>query len=140
MTAIDGGTTNGNISGNYTEWAMRSYFGRINLSWDDKYMLEANLRADGSSKFAPGHRWGYFPSVSAGWRISEESFMKATRSWLDNLKLRASYGSLGNNATTSYYMYQSLFASANYILNGSITGGFAQSILSNQNLSWEKPT
>ncbi len=138
MTAIDGGTTNGNISGNYTEWAMRSYFGRINLSWDDKYMLEANLRADGSSKFAPGHRWGYFPSVSAGWRISEESFMKATRSWLDNLKLRASYGSLGNNATTSYYMYQSLFASANYILNGSITGGFAQSILSNQNLSWEK--
>lgn len=64
--------------------------------------------------------------------------MKATRSWLDNLKLRASYGSLGNNATTSYYMYQSLFASANYILNGSIAGGFAQSILSNQNLSWEK--
>ena len=138
MTAIDGGTTNGNITGNYTEWAMRSYFGRINLSWDDKYMLEANFRADGSSKFAPGHRWGYFPSVSAGWRISEESFMKATRSWLDNLKLRASYGSLGNNATTSYYMYQSLYASANYILNGSIAGGFAQAILSNEALSWEK--
>lgn len=53
---------------------MRSYFGRINLNWEDKYLLEANLRADGSSKFAPGHRWGYFPSVSAGWRISKEAF------------------------------------------------------------------
>lgn len=138
MTSIDSGTTNGNITGNYTEWAMRSYFGRINLSWDDKYLLEANLRADGSSKFAPGHRWGYFPSVSAGWRISEEKFMKNTRSWLDHLKLRASYGSLGNNATTSYYMYQSLFATAGYILNGNIAGGFAQAILSNPSLSWEK--
>ncbi len=66
LTSIDAGTTNGEISGNYTEWAMRSYFGRINLNWDDKYLLEANLRADGSSKFAPDRRWGYFPSVSAG--------------------------------------------------------------------------
>lgn len=138
LTGIDAGTTNGEIQGNYTEWAMRSYFGRINLNWEDKYLLEANLRADGSSKFAPGHRWGYFPSVSAGWRISKEGFMNGTSSWLDNLKVRASYGSLGNNATTSYYMYQSLFATAGYVLNGNIAGGFAQAILSNPNLSWEK--
>ncbi len=138
LTGIDAGTTNGEINGNYTEWAMRSYFGRINLNWDNKYLLEANLRADGSSKFAPGNRWGYFPSVAAGWRISQESFMNGTSSWLDNLKIRASYGSLGNNATTSYYMYQSLFATAGYILNGNIAGGFAQTILSNPNLSWEK--
>ena len=66
LTSINGGSTNGEIEGNYTEWAMRSYFGRINLSWDDKYLLEVNLRADGSSRFAPDKRWGWFPSVSAG--------------------------------------------------------------------------
>lgn len=138
LTSIDAATTNGPIAGNYTEWSMRSYFGRINLNWADKYLLEANLRADGSSKFAPGHRWGYFPSVSAAWRISHEKFMQGSRAWLDNLKLRASYGSLGNNATTSYYMYRSLFATAGYVLNGSVAGGFAQAVLSNPNLSWEK--
>ena len=138
LGAIDAGMTNGSITGNYNEWAMRSYFGRVNLNWDNRYLLEANLRADGSSKFAPGHRWGYFPSVSAGWRISEEKFMQNTSSWLNQLKLRASYGSLGNNATTSYYMYQSLFATANYILNGNIAGGLAQTVLANPSLTWEK--
>lgn len=138
LGAIDAGMTNGTITGNYNEWAMRSYFGRLNLNWDYKYLLEANLRADGSSKFAPGHRWGYFPSISAGWRISQEHFMEGAASWLDHLKLRASYGSLGNNATTSYYMYQSLFATANYILNGNIAGGLAQTVLANPNLTWEK--
>ena len=138
LGAIDAGMTNGSITGNYNEWAMRSYFGRVNLNWDNRYLLEANLRADGSSKFAPGHRWGYFPSVSAGWRISEENFMQNTSSWLNQLKLRASYGSLGNNATTSYYMYQSLFATANYILNGNIAGGLAQTVLANPSLTWEK--
>lgn len=138
LGAIDAGLTNGEITGNYSEWAMRSYFGRINLNWDDRYLLEANLRADGSSKFAPGHRWGYFPSVSAGWRISQEKFMEETASWLNQLKLRVSYGSLGNNATTSYYMYQSLFATANYVLGGNVAGGLAQTVLANPNLTWEK--
>lgn len=138
LGAINAGMTNGSITGNYNEWAMRSYFGRINLNWDNKYLLEANLRADGSSKFAPGNRWGYFPSISAGWRISQEKFMNGASSWLNQLKLRASYGSLGNNATTSYYMYQSLFATANYVLNGSIAGGMAQAVLANPNLTWEK--
>ena len=138
LVAIDAGMTNGEITGNYNEWAMRSYFGRINLDWDNKYLLEANLRADGSSKFAPGHRWGYFPSVSAGWRVSQEKFMEAASLWLNHLKLRVSYGSLGNNTTTSYYMYQSLFATANYVLNGNIAGGLAQTVLANPNLTWEK--
>ena len=138
LGAIDAGTTNGNITGNYNEWAMRSYFGRINLNWDDKYLFEANLRADGSSKFSPAHRWGYFPSISAGWRISQEKFMENVSSWLNQLKLRASYGSLGNNATTSYYMYQTLFATANYVLNGNIAGGLAQTVLANPELTWEK--
>lgn len=138
LGAINAGMTNGSITGNYNEWAMRSYFGRINLNWNDRYLIEANLRADGSSKFAPGKRWGYFPSVSAAWRISQEKFMAASSSWLNQLKLRASYGSLGNNATTSYYMYQSLFATANYILNGNIAGGLAQTVLANPELTWEK--
>ncbi len=138
LGAINAGMTNGSITGNYNEWAMRSWFGRLNLSWEGRYLLEANFRADGSSKFAPGHRWGCFPSVSAGWRISEEPFMRRAYGWLQQLKLRASYGTLGNNATTSYYMYQSLFATANYILNGSIAGGLAQTILANPNLTWEK--
>ena len=138
LGAIDAGTTNGNISGNYSEWAMRSAFGRINLNWDEKYLLELNLRADGSSRFAPQNRWGYFPSASIGWRISEEKFMSNVRDWLSQLKFRASYGSLGNNATTTYYMYQSLFSTANYILNGNIAGGMAQTILANPNITWEK--
>ena len=138
LTSLDAAATNGTVSGNYTEWAMRSYFGRINLSWDDRYLLEANLRADGSSRFAPGERWGYFPSVSAGWALTEEPFMQGVRSQLSLLKLRASYGSLGNNATTSYYMYQSLYATANAVLNGTIAGGFAQTALSNARLTWER--
>lgn len=138
LGAIDAGTTNGNITGNYTEWAMRSYFGRLNLNWDNKYLLEANLRADGSSKFAKDYRWGYFPSVSLGWRLSEEPFMRRALPWIDLLKLRVSYGSLGNNATTSYYMYQSLFSTANYVLNGSVVGGLAQTVLANPSLTWEK--
>jgi TonB-linked SusC/RagA family outer membrane protein len=137
LTAIDAGATDGPVGGNYTEWAMRSYFGRINLTWDDKYMLETNLRIDGSSKFSPDKRWGYFPSVSAGWRIAEENFMKNCRIWLSSLKLRASYGSLGNNATSNYYMYQSLYSASNYILNNTITGGLAETGLANANLTWE---
>ncbi len=137
LTAIDAGATNGPVGGNYNEWAMRSYFGRINLAWDNKYMLETNFRADGSSKFAPDQRWGYFPSVSVGWRISEEGFMQNYKNWLSSLKLRGSYGSLGNNSTSTYYMYQSLYSANNYILNNTIAGGLAQTVLSNANLTWE---
>lgn len=137
LTAIDAGTTDGPVGGNYNEWAMHSYFGRLNLAWDNKYLLEANFRADASSKFAPDERWGYFPSVSAGWIVSQESFMDDTRNWLNSLKLRASYGSLGNNATSTYYMYQSLYTPTNYILNNNIVGGLSQTILSNPMLTWE---
>ena len=137
LTGMDAGATLGPEGGYYTEWAMRSYFGRINLAWDDKYLLEFNLRSDGSSKFAPDQRWGWFPSLSAGWRISQEKFMEDYQDWLSQLKLRASYGSLGNNATSSYYMYQSLFSPVNHVLNNTATSGMAQTALSNANLTWE---
>lgn len=137
LTGIDAGTTERPTGGYYTEWAMRSFFGRINLNWDDKYMLEFNMRADGSSKFSKNNRWGYFPSVSAGWRISQENFMEHTQDWLSQLKLRASYGTLGNNATTTYYEYQSLYNPSNYVLGNAVTSGLAQTALSNANLTWE---
>ena len=96
---------------------MRSYFGRINLSWDDKYLLEVNLRADGSSRFGKNNRWGYFPSASLAWRISgEDFFMKAkSLSFVDDLKLRASYGVTGNFQIGNYD-HLSLMALDNYVL------------------------
>lgn len=125
--------TNGNIS----EWAMRSYFGRVNLNWADKYLLEANFRADGSSRFAPGHRYGYFPSFSAGWVISEEGFFN--KNGLFNfLKLRGSWGSLGNNAIGDYD-WQTVFSKSNYVFNnGTITSGLSQNAIANKNIQWEK--
>ncbi len=76
---------------------LASFFGRINYSGNDKYLASLTFRADGSSKFAEGNQWGYFPSASVGWRILEEDFMKSTKSWMSNLKLRASIGMAGNN-------------------------------------------
>lgn len=144
LDAINAATGDASASGYKREWAMRSYFGRLNLGWDDKYLLEANFRADGSSRFLKDNRWGYFPSVSAAWRISQESFMEDTKDWLDNLKLRASYGSLGNNTldsdnrdTGGNYSAQSLFSSANYVWGSSLAVGMAQTSLANANLTWE---
>ncbi|MVZ62674.1 SusC/RagA family TonB-linked outer membrane protein [Sphingobacterium humi] len=146
LTVLNAATMDASASGNTTDWAMRSFFGRINLSWDDKYLLEANLRTDGSSRFASGKsRWGTFPSASVGWKISSEEFYSAE--WMPTLKLRASYGSLGNNGTIddifyynsgiNNYEYQALYNSANYILNNQLYVGFAQTVLSNSLLTWE---
>ncbi len=89
-------------SSNYTKQAMLSFFGRVNYTYMDRYLFSASLRADGSSVLAKGKKWGYFPSVSAGWRITEESFMESTKSWLDNLKLRVAWGISGNAAVNPY--------------------------------------
>lgn len=120
-----------------------SYFGRINYNFDEKYMLSAIMRADGNSKFAPGQRWGYFPSVSAGWVISNEKFMAKTVSWLDFLKLRAGWGQNGNAQTINNFQWQSAFAfdtSSFYTFNGNpdqYVAGAAPSRLSNDDLTWE---
>ncbi len=84
---------------------MMSFFGRINYTYDDRYLLTATFRADGSSKFAAGNRWGYFPAVALGWRMSEENFMRSVK-WLSNLKLRLSYGEAGNNRIPSGSIFQ----------------------------------
>ncbi|WP_455621622.1 SusC/RagA family TonB-linked outer membrane protein [Parabacteroides sp.] len=147
---MDGGAastqTNDGLS---RELAMLSYFGRINYDYAGKYLFEANFRADASSRFAPGHRWGYFPSFSGAWRISEEAFMENTRGWLDNLKLRASWGMLGNQDAlagnkpweSQYYPWMQTYKlNGSYPIGGSLATGYYQDAFRIEDLSWEKST
>lgn len=126
--------TNG--SGKYA-LGLQSYFGRINYIFDNKYLFEANVRQDGSSRFASGNRWGTFPSFSAGWLLSEEQFMEDNQ-WLDLLKIRASWGKLGNQNINSYYVASQTFSSGqNYPFNGTLYSGIASTNMSNTETSWE---
>lgn len=119
------------------ESKMLSYFGRINYSFMDRYLFEANLRADASSRFHKDKRWGVFPSFSAGWRISEEEFMESV-DWVTNLKLRASYGTLGNINNVGYYDYfQLLSSSADYNFSDTPVKGILEAQIPNKSLSWE---
>lgn len=136
VDVINGATLDASASGAHSEWAMRSFFGRINLSWADRYLLEANLRADASSRFLKGNRWGYFPSFSAGWRIDQENFMEDTRDWLDAMKLRVSYGELGNNSVGNYEAIAT-YSQANYSLGDILQVGMTQTALANGRLTWE---
>ena len=102
VPSFGGGTGTKNISEGYTEYAIRGAFGRLTYSYDDKYLLTANMRYDGSSKFPKENRFGFFPSISLGWRLGQESFMDWSRSWLDDFKLRGSYGSIGNQNIDPY--------------------------------------
>ena len=129
--------------GPYDSTRGQSFFARLGWSWKDRYMVNATMRADGSSKFAKGHRWGYFPSVSAGWTLTEEKFMKSTASWLDFLKLRLSWGQVGN-ANIKCYQYLAPVTTSNTNYNfgtdGGTTGwstGAYTSRLANENVKWE---
>ena len=146
LSVLNAATMDAAASGDRTDWTMRSFFGRANLSWDDKYLLELNVRTDGSSRFMAGKsRWGTFPSASFGWKISEEDFYNVP--WMPTLKFRTSYGSLGNNGTVdgafrynsgiNNYEYQTLYNASNYVLNNQLFVGFAQTVLSNSLLTWE---
>ena len=139
MDVINGATGESTSSGSSSEWAMRSYFGRLNLNWQEKYLFEFNLRADGSSRFSKDNRWGYFPSASAAWRIDQEKFMEGVLNGnLSNLKLRLSYGALGNNSVGNYD-YQSLYTTSgnNYVLGNLMQTGLALAGISNSDLTWE---
>ena len=114
-----------------------SYFGRINYDYDSKYLISATFRADGSSKFADGNRWGFFPSAAIAWRISSEPFMESTRDWLDDLKLRFSYGTAGNNNIPADVINQSYqFVNTQWI-NGYENVLAATSTMANPDLKWE---
>ena len=127
-------------SGGAYALGMKSYFGRLGYIYDGKYLFEANVRADGSSRFADGNRWGTFPSFSIAWRLSEENFMKNVQ-WIDNLKIRASWGKLGNQNINSYYAASDILSTgANYALNGSLKPGVSVNSLANKNTTWETTT
>ncbi|MBO7578680.1 MAG: TonB-dependent receptor [Prevotella sp.] len=132
--------------------ALASFFGRVNWNYDEKYMATFTMRADGSSNFARGHRWGYFPSVSAGWVVTNESFMEGTRSWMDFLKIRASWGQNGNCAipnfqylaTISYsptdyadYAYKFGSSMAQTLSQTSFAPGAFADIIPNEDITWE---
>ena len=120
---------------------MASFFGRVNYSFDDRYILTASLRADGSSKFAPGNQWGYFPSAAVAWRISQEEFMKSSEEWLSNLKLRFSFGASGNNRISNdlyRYVYSVSSPPKMYGINGVEQAIMTpSSALPNPELKWE---
>lgn len=119
-----------------TSWSLLAYFARADYSFKNKYLLSATYRREGSSRFGSNNRWGTFPSVSVSWRLSEEAFLKDV-SWVDDLKLRASYGVTGNNNIGNYSSLSTL-RTENYILNGSLAAGKVLSSLPNTNLGWEQ--
>lgn len=130
------------MNGTREHWALMSYFGRINYALKDRYLFEANVRHDGTSRFRNDIRWGTFPSVSVGWRFTEEKFMDFSRSVLDMGKVRASWGELGNqDLGQGYYPYLveigPVTGSSSYPIGGKENVGFKQSTASNKDLKWE---
>lgn len=149
LTDVNLGSTEGQTTSGYSyELALQSVFGRLNYDYNGRYLFEANLRYDGSSRFAPGNRWGLFPSFSAGWNIDRELFFDRIRSSISNLKLRGSWGELGNqtlnpglSADQQFYPYITLISGGqNYDFGGTspvIAPGVAPVNGSNANIKWE---
>ena len=144
FTTIDAGA-GGTYSGNGTNWKYNraSFFGRVNYNYDNRYLVQATVRYDGSSKFGANNRWGSFPSVAVGWRISEEAFFPKN-SVVSNLKFRASWGRLGNEDALGYYDFQALITKYNTMTGGYIWGsgstphaGAASWNIERANLKWE---
>lgn len=137
---LGGGSEYGPNSSYAAASTLTSFYIRANYNYKERYLLTFTMRADGSSKFAPGHRWGYFPSLAAAWRITEEDFMKNFDK-IDNLKLRISAGMLGNQSIGDY-RYSALVSRGgennNYVLNGNLYTGATYTSISNPNLTWEK--
>ena len=128
----------------FSEWAIMSYLGRVSYNYDSKYYLTVNFRADGSSKLAPGNRWGYFPSASAAWRISGEEFMSDV-TWINDLKLRVGWGQQGNQSGLGDYAWVQRYGmnyynwtEEDYAFSTPTVGG--QSNIGNKDLTWETTT
>jgi TonB-linked SusC/RagA family outer membrane protein len=140
LSQLDAGPINGQSnSGSAYESALQSFFGRINYSFKGRYLIETNLRYDGSSRFSPENRWSTFPSFSAGWRISEESFFMPLKGVITDFKLRGSWGILGNQEVGSNYPYQSTIATGqNYTFGGVVANGMAPTAGANSGIKWEE--
>ena len=121
---------------------MLSYFGRVNYDFQSKYLISGTFRADGSSKFSKGNRWGYFPSAAVAWRISSEKFMEKTQNWLDDLKIRASYGTTGNDLNTSnksigYFQYIERYTTgSSYMFGKGLANGIQTGSMPTTDLTW----
>ena len=136
VTTLNAASANKQISTYKTDWTSNSYFGRINYGFDDKYLLTASLRADGSSRAGINNQWGYFPAVSGAWRISNEDFLK-DNTVIKDLKLRAGYGEVGNLPQTLYNSYSALNPAA-YLFGGNSASGYnPTNPFGNPNLKWE---
>ncbi|MCE5225340.1 MAG: TonB-dependent receptor [Porphyromonadaceae bacterium] len=142
---------NGDIStasnaGSHWNWTMLSYYSRINYNFKDRYLVELNGRWDASSRFMKDQRWGFFPSASLGWRVSEEPFFEPVKRVVNNLKFRGSYGTLGNqdisiNGYQQYYPYAATIGSGyGYWFNEVLGSGATQTQVANEKISWEKST
>ncbi len=133
------GATRQYIDGEQTEYALLGFFGRVNYDYKGRYLFEISGRYDGSSRFAKGHRWGFFPSASAGWRISEEPFFAPAKRYVSNLKLRASFGSLGNQVVSNYaYIRKVSVDDASYMFGGETLAKTASISAPNAgDLTWE---
>ncbi|MBN9384217.1 MAG: TonB-dependent receptor [Chitinophagaceae bacterium] len=144
LNQIDLGTVAPQAGGNAREWALLGYFGRINYDYGGKYLLELDGRYDGSSRFPSGQRFGFFPSISGGWRISKEAFFDKLTGVVSELKLRVSYGSLGNqdlgNSAANLYPYIPVMNSAqtNYIIDGNKTQVLSAPNPVTPNFTWER--
>lgn len=128
------------VEGSATEYTLMSYLGRVNYAYDDKYLLTASFRADGSSRFSDGNRWGHFPSVALGWKISNEDFLKDV-DWLSSLKLRAGWGQIGNQ-NIGIYPYQTTMngdAQYRYLfgLGQEVFQGYVVTAMKDANVKWE---
>lgn len=137
IKTLNNGIIDPNSSGSTkSAWGLMSYFARVNYGYKSKYLFAASIRTDGSSRFGPDNQWGYFPSASAAWRVSEEDFLKGNPV-LSNLKLRASYGVTGN-FNIGDFSWQGGISSTVYSPNNQLGKGKAQTSLENRDLSWEK--
>ena len=139
LTELDATLPNYQLTSGYsTEESLHSVVGRVNYNYYGRYLAEVSFRADGCSKFAPGHKWGFFPSASAGWRFSEEKFIKRhIGRVLSNGKFRMSYGWLGNNSGVDVYEQLLTLANMNYVVDNEVVRGFVNRKLTNKDLSWE---
>ncbi|MDD6253650.1 MAG: TonB-dependent receptor [Bacteroidales bacterium] len=132
---LDAAEIKGLPTSSYSEWKMLSFLGRVNYNFDNRYLLTANFRSDGSSRYSKGNKWGYFPSVAAAWRISQESFLRNTE-WLSELKLRVGYGVTGSTAI-SPYSTQNTLESVNVVFDKTTTVGYAPKDKYLGDLKWE---
>ncbi len=133
---LNAATTATSFSSSATEWSLLSYIGRVNYTYQSKYLLTGTIRRDGSSRFGENTKWGYFPSASAGWRLTEEDFMKSVK-WIDNLKLRLSYGVTGNNLIPNYGSV-GLLGQSQYAWGVNAEPGLYVNTIANPDLKWEK--